>query len=148
VNSASFSPDGTRLVSGSDDETIRLWDVGTGKAVGEPLEGHTSWVSSVSFSRDGTRIVSGSVDMTVRLWDAMTGQPIGASHDDRRSTFAVLDDDGWMMGPNRRLVFWVPPASRKSLYNSSTALVLPRGGPELDLSRMVHGTRWQQCYEK
>ncbi|KAG2749786.1 hypothetical protein P692DRAFT_20731413, partial [Suillus brevipes Sb2] len=55
---------------------------------------------------------------------------------------------GWMMGPNHRLLFWVPPASREAFrYNPWTALVIPRGGPKLDLSRMAHGTRWQQCYE-
>ncbi|KAG1773972.1 hypothetical protein EDD22DRAFT_857368, partial [Suillus occidentalis] len=62
-----------------------------------------------------------------------------------RLMFALLEDDGWMMGPNRRLLFWVPPASRKSFYNIWTAFVLPRG-PELDLSRMAHGTRWKHCY--
>ncbi|KAG1762088.1 hypothetical protein EDD22DRAFT_893294, partial [Suillus occidentalis] len=61
------------------------------------------------------------------------------------STFAVLEDDGWMTGPNHRLLFWVPPASRKSFRNPWTVFVLPRG-PELDLSRMAHGTHWQQCY--
>lgn len=68
-------------------------------------------------------------------------------HDDRRSTFALLRDDGRMMGLNHRLLFWVPPASRTPFYNLWTALVMPRGGVELDLSHMAHGTRWQHCYE-
>ncbi|KAG1864452.1 hypothetical protein C8R48DRAFT_706663 [Suillus tomentosus] len=51
-----------------------------------------------------------------------------------------------MVGPNRRLLFWVPPASRKPFYNPRTVLVAPRGGVELDLSRMAHGSRWQHCY--
>ncbi|KAG2040553.1 hypothetical protein BDR03DRAFT_949132 [Suillus americanus] len=54
-----------------------------------------------------------------------------------------------MMGPNGRLLFWVPPASREAFrYNHRTALVLPRGGPELDLSCMAHGTHWQHCYKE
>ncbi|KAG2069071.1 hypothetical protein BDR04DRAFT_1157151, partial [Suillus decipiens] len=77
VLSVSFSPDGTRIVTGSQDQTVRLWDAATGQPVGEPLRGHTEEVSSVSFSPDGTRIVSGSWDQTVRLWDAATGQPVG-----------------------------------------------------------------------
>ncbi|KAG2346735.1 WD40 repeat-like protein, partial [Suillus weaverae] len=75
VNSVSFSPDGTRIVTSSRDSTVRLWDAATGQPVGEPLRGHTEGVNSVSFSPDGTRIVTGSRDMTVRLWDAATGQP-------------------------------------------------------------------------
>ncbi|KAG2336413.1 hypothetical protein BDR05DRAFT_1005889 [Suillus weaverae] len=77
VNSVSFSPDGTRIVTGSSDSTVRLWDAATGQPVGEPLRGHTSWVNSASFSPDGTRIVSSSDDETIRLWDAATGQPVG-----------------------------------------------------------------------
>ena len=79
VSSVAFSPDGTRIVSGSDDKTVRVWDADTGKPVGEPLTGHTDAVSSVAFSPDGNRIVSGSDDKTVRVWDAATGQPIGAA---------------------------------------------------------------------
>ncbi|MFN9548633.1 MAG: WD40 repeat domain-containing protein, partial [Cyanobacteriota bacterium] len=57
-------------VSGSWDNTLRLWDAATGKPIGPPLQGHTNWVLSVAFSPDGRRIVSGSFDNTLRLWDA------------------------------------------------------------------------------
>ena len=71
----SFSPDGTRIVTGSDDMTARVWDVGTGTPLLE-LKGHTSWVWGVSFSPDGTRIVTGSIDKTAKVWDAQSGTPI------------------------------------------------------------------------
>jgi WD40 repeat protein len=73
VTSVAFSPDGSRIVSGSDDKTIRLWDATTGEQIGDPLVGHTDWVRSVAFSPDGSRIVSGSDDKTIRLWNATTG---------------------------------------------------------------------------
>ncbi|CAG7853144.1 COMPASS-like H3K4 histone methylase component WDR5B {ECO:0000303/PubMed:19567704} Short=AtWDR5B {ECO:0000303/PubMed:19567704} [Serendipita indica DSM 11827] len=77
VRSVGFSPDGSRIVSGSDDCTIRLWDVDTGQAVGEPLQGHGDGVCAVEFSPDGSRIVSGSHDNTIRFWHVDTGQPDG-----------------------------------------------------------------------
>ena len=70
VTSVAFSPDGTRIVSGSGDETVRVWDADRGVQIGSPLQGHTHWVRSVAFSPDGTRIVSGSGDEIVRVWDA------------------------------------------------------------------------------
>ena len=69
VNSVSFSPDGTKIVSASEDNTIRIWDVKTGKQIGEPLTGHTRAVNSASFSPDGTKIVSASQDGTIRIWN-------------------------------------------------------------------------------
>src|SRR3984893_1814063 len=72
IRSTSFSPDGTRIVSGSYDKTVRVWDAVTGGHL-QTLEGHSDWITSVSFSPDGTRIVSGSHDNTVREWDAVTG---------------------------------------------------------------------------
>ncbi|KAF7367052.1 WD40 repeat-like protein [Mycena sanguinolenta] len=76
VHCVAFSPDGTRIASGSWDMTIRVWDAKTGKAVIEPMEGHTNCVNSVAFSPDGTCIASGSDDMTIRVWDAKTGKAV------------------------------------------------------------------------
>jgi WD40 repeat protein len=77
VYSVASSPDGKRIVSGSNDKTIRIWDATTGQPIGKPLTGHTDIVYSVGYSPDGNHIVSGSFDKTVRIWDAATGQPIG-----------------------------------------------------------------------
>jgi tetratricopeptide (TPR) repeat protein len=68
----SFSPDGTRIVTGSEDNTANVWDARTGTALIE-LKGHRHWVGSVSFSPDGTRIITGSWDSTAKVWDARTG---------------------------------------------------------------------------
>ena len=73
--SAAFSLDGKRVVTASDDMTVRLWDAETGQPIGEPLRGHEQTVMSAVFSPDGKRIVTGSLDKTLRLWDAETGSP-------------------------------------------------------------------------
>ncbi|KIO14040.1 hypothetical protein M404DRAFT_121545 [Pisolithus tinctorius Marx 270] len=77
VLSVGFSSDGKRIVSGSTDNTVRIWDAERGAQIGGPLEGHTGSVLSVGFSSDGKKIVSGSADQTVRVWDAERGVQIG-----------------------------------------------------------------------
>ncbi|CAE7152603.1 unnamed protein product, partial [Rhizoctonia solani] len=81
VWSVSFSSDGTRLVSGSSDATIRVWDVERGMTVVGPLEGHSHSVYSAAFSPDSTQIVSCSLDRTIHLWDARDGRLIGAPYE-------------------------------------------------------------------
>ncbi|KAI7830685.1 WD40-repeat-containing domain protein [Gamsiella multidivaricata] len=68
-----YSPDGQQIVSGSWDETVRLWNVQTG-APGHILSGHTGVLRSVIFSPCGQWVASGSNDETVRLWDVHSGQ--------------------------------------------------------------------------
>ena len=65
VSALSFSPDGSRFASGSDDNTVRLWDGASGVPIAT-LEGHSHPVTSLSFSPDGSRLASGSYDWTVR----------------------------------------------------------------------------------
>jgi WD40 repeat protein len=72
VNSVAFDRAGGRIVSGSGDRTVRVWDAATGAELA-CLRGHESVVTSVAFDRAGGRIVSGSWDQTVRVWDAATG---------------------------------------------------------------------------
>ena len=74
VMSVAFNHDGTKIVSGSSDNTIRVWNVDTGECI-VTLEGHEGYlrssVESVGFNRDGTKIVSGSYDGTIRVWELM-----------------------------------------------------------------------------
>jgi WD40 repeat protein len=73
VYSVAFSPDGKSLAAGSEDKTIKLWDVGTGKER-TTLQGHTAEVLSVAFSPDGKTLASGSADKTIKLWDIPAGK--------------------------------------------------------------------------
>ena len=68
-------PTGARVLTGSDDETARLWDAASGKEV-RRFEGHADWVWSVAFSPDGRSVLTGSDDKTARLWDASSGKEV------------------------------------------------------------------------
>ncbi len=72
VWSVAFSPNSKMLASGSDDRTIRLWDLSQAEEklkVLKVLEEHNFWVSSVAFSPNGQKLASGCYDKSIRLWD-------------------------------------------------------------------------------
>jgi WD40 repeat protein len=71
-----ISPDGRMMASGHEDGTIRVWDVATGKADGDPLRGQSN-VFALAFSGDGKRLASGHSDHTVRVWDLVTRRALG-----------------------------------------------------------------------
>src|SRR4051794_15790556 len=75
VWSVAVSPDGTWAASGSEDNTIKIWDLETGRCR-TTLKGHISMVHSVAFTPDGKRILSASFDKSVRVWDASSGREL------------------------------------------------------------------------
>jgi WD40 repeat protein len=87
VLTASFSPDSSKLATGSDDGIARLWDVRTGQEM-QKLENNAQ-VLIVTFSRDGSKLATGGDDGLARLWDVRTGTVLhNMSHDGYVSTVA------------------------------------------------------------
>ena len=93
VESAAFSPDGTHIVTASDDKTARIWDAKTAREIAV-LRGHHGVVESAAFSPDGTRVVTASWDKTARIWDAKTARLIAVlqGHDDIVGSAAFSSD--------------------------------------------------------
>jgi WD40 repeat protein len=94
VFSIAFSPDGSRLATAGEDQTIKIWDVMSGQAL-LTLAGHTKAVDDVVFSPDGTHLASASRDDTARLWEVTTGRELLTlrGHQDRVSQ-VVFSPDG------------------------------------------------------
>jgi WD40 repeat protein len=95
VVAVAFSPSGRVAVSCSEDGTVRVWNVKTGKEV-RRLKGHTGVVRDVAFSPDGKRVLSGGEDKTVHVWNAETGEEVKRleRHQDRGVLTAVFSSDG------------------------------------------------------
>jgi WD40 repeat protein len=77
LRSIAFSPDGRTVATGTflnwqlrgQPVTVRLWDIGTRRQIGDPFQDHTSTIDSLAFSADGTNLVSASNDNTINKWD-------------------------------------------------------------------------------
>jgi WD40 repeat protein len=99
VADVDLSPDDRWLVTGSWDQSAKIWDVASGAAV-RKLDGvHIGYVNSVQFSPDGKLVLTASDDGTARLWDAAAGKPVEPvfqGHDGRIRQ-ARFDTDGGLI---------------------------------------------------
>lgn len=111
VSSVDFSADGSLIVSGSWDKTVRVWDVesGTQQAV---LEGHTGQVESVAFGADNEHVVSGGFDTSVRTWDVASSKEVHVleGHENVVTSVAFSPDGRFLASGSRfndqMIVLW------------------------------------------
>lgn len=109
VFSIAFSPDAERIATGSEDQTVRIWDTVTGTCL-HTLQGHTKPVEVVAFSLTGETLVSGSDDETVRLWDSQTGECLATLKPNVGRVLALgFSPQGMLLaigGSNQTVVLW------------------------------------------
>jgi WD40 repeat protein/serine/threonine protein kinase len=89
VTSVRLSADGRHALSGSADQTLKLWDVATGTCL-RTFDGHTDTVRSVSLSTDGRHALSGGEDRRLRLWDVASGRCLRTLDGHTEPVYSVL----------------------------------------------------------
>lgn len=93
VATVAFSPDGSKIASGADDNTVRIWETTTGAEL-SVLHGHENNVHSLAFSPDGTQLVSGGADGNIWLWDVVNGSGVVLGEHSRSVEEVVFSPDG------------------------------------------------------
>ncbi|MBL8799932.1 MAG: WD40 repeat domain-containing protein [Planctomycetia bacterium] len=121
------SADGQRLLSGSEDRTLRLWDINGEKEL-KRFEGHRAAVSAVAISPDGKRALSGSHDRTIRLWDLETGKELRVltGHTDKVAAVAFSPNGKWALssGHDRTVRYWkLETGEEARLFSGHTDIV-------------------------
>lgn len=116
-----LSPDGEKVVSGSWDGGVRLWDTNKGKVIAKWV-GHKKDVISVCWSRDGQRVLSGSFDGTAREWDVENGETVlGPIETGHKEVYAVIySPDMTMFATAGYTERTLPPESPLKIWDSKT----------------------------
>ncbi|KAJ3124366.1 hypothetical protein HK098_001190 [Nowakowskiella sp. JEL0407] len=101
IRSMAISSDGKYIVSGSCDDTVKIWDFETGEEL-KTLVGHTHWVNAVAISHDGKYVVSGSEDKSIKIWSVDTDDSkIIKGHQHDVTTIAISHDEKYVVSGSK-----------------------------------------------
>lgn len=139
IASVDVSPKGKWIVTGSADETVRVWDIDDGTLVAGPFTGHWGFSLLVSFSPDGARVASCAEDRSIRLWSVREGM-LASTHDSR-----MFDITSITFSPSGSRIYTTSPYG-VSLWNANDGSLVsnvtsarPRSACSLPISH--DGTR-------
>jgi WD40 repeat protein len=101
-------PDGKHVLSASQDQTVRVWNIAEAKEV-KKLTGHKNWITSLALSPDGKLAVTTCDDLTVKLWNLETGKEVdsldlGGASDVAKCVALTPDGRGFLTGTANWLV--------------------------------------------
>ena len=130
VRSVGFSPDGKQVVSGSWDETVRIWNAEAGQTVTGPFVGHTD------ITPCGTSSTSPP---------SPPHRPLLVANSELLSHQSPLKD-GWILGPNLEYLLWVPLANRTGLWRPRTVAICGSSLTKIDFTNYMHGSNWIRCW--
>ena len=154
INAIALTPDGNRIVSVSDDASLRIFDSETGEPCTLPLR-MSDPTFAVAVSHDGALVAC-----SAGVWRANMASRVVWPDDFIRKArgleFCPVDEqgfladpnppyDGWLRGPAYERMYWIPSDYRAGLWTPRTVGILGALETIVDLRSFVHGTDWEQC---
>jgi WD40 repeat protein len=148
VNTAFFSPDGSMVITASDDKMSIIWDAGNGQKI-RTLSGHKAGVNFAALSADGSKAVTTSRDKTARIWNVKTGEEIISLEHNASVPLASFHPEGKRLvtcGADKRAFVWDleqgeiitegPPTFKSVTFSPDGKSILSVG------SYQHHATTW------
>ena len=146
VTSVAVSVDGSKVLSGSLDKTLKLWDFNSHKI--KIFRGHSDIVISVAISGDGSKVFSGSRDKTLKLWDVSTGKEIRTVREHSKSVESVAisaDGSKILSGSSDKTLIW-DVSTGKAIRRLYHAFSISSVAISADGSKVLSGSRYVGSY--